>query len=205
MQINYFYTVKKLPLKVLFWIIGLALFCGCNSSSSSNIVVISTVAGDMEVELFADKAPQTVRAFLSYVDRGIYKKSAFYRVLSRDNQLTGANASELIQGGIYNTDFNRDTLTGIPHEPTSVTGLSHTHGTISMAREAPGTATTEFFICIGENTSFDAGGKSNPDGLGYAAFGRVVKGLNILVNIYDRPEFDQSFTPPVTIKNIYRK
>ena len=177
---------------------------GCKGKSPDQII-IKTVAGDMEVQLFPEKAPKTVAAFLSYVDSGFYDNSSFYRVLSRDNQPTGGNAAELIQGGIYKTGNRREYLPGIQHEPTSQTGILHGHGTLSMARLEPGTAGTEFFICIGDNPSFNAGGLNRGDTLGYAAFGRVVKGLDVLMAIYNRNEIDQEFAPPVGIIKIIRK
>jgi peptidyl-prolyl cis-trans isomerase A (cyclophilin A) len=73
-----------------------------------------------------------------------------------------------------------------------------------MARQAPGTASTEFFICVGNQPGLDYGGENNPDGQGYAAFGKVVKGLNVIQKIYDQPEEDQAFTPPVAIISIKR-
>jgi peptidyl-prolyl cis-trans isomerase A (cyclophilin A) len=188
----------------VLWLLIPIFILGCKGDSPDHII-IKTSAGDMEVLLFPEKAPKTVSAFLSYVDSGFYKNSSFYRVLSRDNQPTGANAAELIQGGIYKTNINRDYLPGIPHEPTSQTGILHEHGTISLARLEPGTAGTEFFICIGENPSFNAGGISRGDTLGYAAFGKVIKGLDVLMSIYNRHEVDQEFTPPVGIANIKRK
>ena len=116
----------------------------------------------------------------------------------------GGNAAELIQGGIYKTAKDRSYLQGIPHEPTSQTGLKHTHGTLSMARLEAGSATTEFFICIGDNPGFDAGGNKE-DSLGYAAFGEVTKGMSVVMKIYNRPEENQQFNPPVGIINIVRK
>ena len=116
----------------------------------------------------------------------------------------GTNATELIQGGLWATGKRRDSLTGIPHEPTSQTGILHEDGTISLARQEPGTATTEFFICIGKQPGFDYGGNANSDGQGYAAFGRVVKGMDILKKIYEKPEENQYFKPPVKIRKIVR-
>jgi len=93
---------------------------------------------------------------------------------------------------------------GVPHETTQQTHLQHKNGTISLARSEPGTATTEFFICVGDQPGFDFGGDNNPDGQGYAAFGKVVRGMNIVRNIYARPENNQSFDPPVAIYDITR-
>jgi peptidyl-prolyl cis-trans isomerase A (cyclophilin A) len=95
-----------------------------------------------------------------------------------------------------------DTLTGIPHETTQQTKLLHQDGTISLARLQPGTATSEFFICIGNQPGFDYGGENNADKQGYAAFGKVVKGMDIVRKIYHQPESDQSFDPPVPIYNV---
>lgn len=169
-------------------------------------VVIQTQAGDIEVELYPRQAPRTVAAFLSYVDSGLYKKSNFYRVLNEENQPTGTDFSELIQGGIWRSNHAKAvSLPGVPHETTQQTHMLHKDGVVSLARMAPGTGTTEFFICIGDQPGFDFGGKNNPDGQGYAAFGKVVKGMDVVQTIYKFPETDQSFTPPVSIKNIVRK
>jgi peptidyl-prolyl cis-trans isomerase A (cyclophilin A) len=169
-------------------------------------VIIQTQAGDIEVELYPGQAPRTVAAFLSYVDSGFYKRSCFYRVLNEENQVTGTEPSELIQGGIWRTNHVKAlSLPGVPHETTLKTHILHKDGVISLARQAPGTATTEFFICIGDQPGFDYGGKNNPDGQGYAAFGRVIKGMDVVRAIYAMPENDQSFMPPVPIKNISRE
>lgn len=169
-------------------------------------VIIQTQAGDIEVELYPRQAPRTVAAFLSYVDSGLYKKCNFYRVLNEENQPTGTDPSQLIQGGIWRTNHAKAaSLTGVPHESTQETHILHTDGVISLARQAVGTATTEFFICIGDQPGFDFGGKNNPDGQGYAAFGKVVKGMDVVQAIYAMPEEDQSFTPPIPIKNIVRE
>jgi len=181
------------------------LTAGCSRGGNADRVVVETRIGDIVVQLYPGKAPRSVAAFLSFVDSGYYDNCSFYRILSRDNQPMGAAAAELIQGGVYKTGKDRSYLRGIPHEPTSVTGLKHENGTVSLARDEPGTATTEFFICLGDNPGFDFGGKSNPDGQGYAAFGKVIEGMDIVNRIYNRPENNQAFTPPVTIIKIYRQ
>jgi peptidyl-prolyl cis-trans isomerase A (cyclophilin A) len=187
---------------------ALVLLLSCHAAHNPDTphVTIQTQAGDIEVELYPKMAPRTVAAFLSYVDSGWYKKCNFYRVLNEENQATGTDPSELIQGGIWRTNHAKAvSLPGVPHEPTQQTHLLHTDGVISLARQAPGTATTEFFICLGDQPGFDYGGKNNPDGQGYAAFGKVVKGMDVVRAIYAMPEEDQSFTPPVLIKNIVRE
>jgi peptidyl-prolyl cis-trans isomerase A (cyclophilin A) len=190
-----------------FLLTALILLLSCHSTLNPDAprVIIQTQAGDIEVELYPKQAPRTVAAFLSYVDSGLYKKCNFYRVLNEANQATGADPSELIQGGIWRTNrAEAVSLPGVPHETTQQTHILHTDGVISLARQAPGTATTEFFICVGDQPGFDYGGKNNPDGQGYAAFGKVVKGMEVVRAIYGLPEEDQSFTPPVPIKNIVR-
>lgn len=168
-------------------------------------VAIETRLGNIEIELYTDKAPVSAGAFLSYIDSGYYKNAAFYRVLNQDNQQMDAFKAELIQGGIWRTNHKLFlSLPGIKHETTKQTGILHKDGIISLARQEPGTATTEFFICLGDQPGFNYGGENNPDKQGYAAFGKVIKGMNIVRTIYNRPEDDQAFTPPVIIFDIVR-
>ena len=168
-------------------------------------VAIQTKLGNIEIELYADKAPKSVNAFLSYVDSGYYKTSTFYRVLNQDNQPSDAYKAALIQGGVWRTNHKlSETVPRIPHETTKETGILHTNGTLSLARLEPGTASTEFFICLGDQPGFNYGGENNPDKQGYAAFGKVVKGMDIVRLIYNRPEDDQDFDPPIVIFDIVR-
>lgn len=184
----------------------LMICAGCSSSESRNPhIEIRTKVGNIEVELYDDKAPQTVQAILSYIDSGFYKDASFYRVLNMENQPSDAPKAELIQGGLWNKKGARRDLTpGIPHESTRQTGLLHTDGVVSLARQEPGTANTEFFICVGDQPGFNYGGENNPDGQGYAAFGKVVKGMDIVRRIYNMPGEDQYFDPVVPIYNIVR-
>jgi peptidyl-prolyl cis-trans isomerase A (cyclophilin A) len=192
--------------KVIVCLLIVCVCLGCGRKKYKNPhIEIQTRQGDIEVELFPDKAPKTVAAFLSYVDSGMYKNSSFYRVLSQDNQPIDAEKTELIQGGIYQKNYSRAAkLPGIPHESTKQTGLLHKNGTLSLARLEPGTATTEFFICIGDQPGLDYGGGNNPDKQGYAAFGKVVRGLDVVRSIYHSRENEQSFDPPIDIYNIVR-
>jgi peptidyl-prolyl cis-trans isomerase A (cyclophilin A) len=187
-----------------FVILLIALFLSCSNEHRNPHVEIQTSVGDIEVELYPMQAPKSVAAFLSYVDSGFYKNATFYRVLNDENQPSDAFKSQLIQGGLWGTG-KRKSLPGIPHESTLQTKILHRNGTISLARLEPGTATTEFFICIGDQPGYDYGGENNADGQGYAAFGRVVKGLDVVRKIYNQPESDQYFTPRIPIFNITRK
>ena len=168
-------------------------------------IKIETQFGDIEVELYPDKAPKTVTLFLSYVDSGLYKHSSFYRVLKEEDQPSASFKSELIQGGIWQTNYKKGiSLPGIPHESTKQTGILHKNGTISLARTAPGTASSEFFICVGDQPAYDYGGDANPDRQGFAAFGKVVKGMDVVRKIHQQPDNEESFYPPVGIINIKR-
>ena len=168
-------------------------------------IQIQTEKGDIEIELYPLQAPKTVAAFLSYVDSGYYNNSNFYRVLNDDNQPSNAPKTELIQGGIWKSNYKKaESIPGIPHETTQQTGILHTDGVISLARLAPGTAGTEFFICIGKQPGLDYGGENVEDKQGFATFGKVVNGMDVVRKIYRQNESDQYFDPPVAIYNIVR-
>jgi peptidyl-prolyl cis-trans isomerase A (cyclophilin A) len=195
----------------IFFGVLCVLFCealsGCsNQKPHMGIqVVIETRFGDIEAELYPEKAPATVAAFLRNVDSGYYRNTSFYRILRDDNQVTGTLHSHLIQGGLWQTKPElAQQLPLIPHEPTNKTGLHHMAGALSMARNTPGTASSEFFICLKEEPGFDYGGENNPDGAGYAVFGKIISGMETVEKIYRQPEQEQQFNPPVTIVDIKR-
>jgi peptidyl-prolyl cis-trans isomerase A (cyclophilin A) len=165
-------------------------------------VCISTEMGDIIVEVYPDRAPVTAANFLAHVERGDYTNSFFYRVVRMDNQPDNRVKIEVIQGGLF-FDELVDTIPAILHETTRQTGLLHTDGVISMARNEPGSASTEFFICIGDQPSLDFGGDRNPDGQGFAAFGKVVKGMDVVRAIQELPDNDQYLEKRVIIQRIY--
>lgn len=183
----------------------LLFIISCRPNYTNPHIEIQTGFGDIEIELYPKQAPKTVAAFLSYIDAGYYQRSNFYRVLSDENQPSNAYKTELIQGGIWksNNKLLRK-IPGIPHETTKQTGILHKDGVISLARLEPGSASTEFFICVGIQPELDYGGQNVADHQGYAAFGRVVKGMTVLRKIYSQEEFGQNFYPPVDIINIVR-
>jgi len=190
--------------KIIFYFILVILY-GCGPARNENPhIIITTAVGDIEAEIYAQKAPRTAAAFLSYIDSGFYTNSSFYRVV----MLEGFSPSEnvgLIQGGIYQTnDKQHGNVPGIVHESTKETGLSHTSGTLSLARTSPGTANTEFFICIGDQTQFDYGKGGGADSLGFAAFGKVVKGMSIVRKIQQQPRTDEHFNMNIVINKIQR-
>ncbi len=166
---------------------------------------IHTELGVIEAELYADHAPATVANFLKYVEAGRYTGGQFHRTvkLNPDNQPDNAVKIEVIQGGV-NPDFTEQDRPAIALERTRDTGLKHLDGTLSMARAGPDTATSDFFICLGDQPELDFGGKRNPDGQGFAAFGRVTEGLEIVNKIQTAPADGQTLTPPVRILKIER-
>ena len=185
----------------LFILIALmALPVSCDRPATR--VVISTDIGDMTVEIYTDRAPVTAKNFLAHVERGSYTNSMFYRVVRMDNQPRNQVKIEVIQGGLFHDEV-LDTVAPIRHEPTSETGILHTDGVISMARMQPGSASTEFFICIGDQPSLDFGGQRNPDGQGFAAFGKVVEGMEVARAIQALPDEGQYLKEPLTIREIF--
>lgn len=167
---------------------------------------IETTIGSFTVELYPEKAPVTVANFLHYVDSGFYNGGEFVRTVRPDNQPDNPVKIEVIQafGNPWLASTQADSQTPIPLERTRDTGLKHLNGTLSMARGAPDTATTEFFICIGAQPELDFGGRRNPDGQGFAAFGRVVEGMSIVRRIQQGPAMQQALIHPVQILSIRR-
>jgi len=144
------------------------------------IVALDTTVGEIDVVVFADNAPLSAADFLRYVDRGLYHGAAFYRVVRADND-RGTPKIEVIQGGLLD---EAKALPPIAHETTRDTGIAHLDGTLSLARGAPGTGGgAAFFICVGDQPALDFGATRNPDGQGFAAFGRVVRGMDVVRKI----------------------
>ncbi len=113
------------------------------------VVTMETTLGKIVCEIDTIHAPLTTHNFLNHIQRGTYKNAVFYRVVRPDNQPYSKTKIEVIQGGMY-SDEEIDKIKPIVHETTKETGLKHLNGTLSMARNEPGTASTEFFICIGK-------------------------------------------------------
>jgi peptidyl-prolyl cis-trans isomerase A (cyclophilin A) len=165
--------------------------------------IIKTELGEIRVEVYPRKAPVTAANFLRYVDAHLYDSSSFFRSVTMDNQPNDSVKIEVIQGG--NVDSLKQ-FPAIPIETTTQTGIKHNNGTISMARSTPNSATCSFFICINDQPSLDFGGKRNKDGQGFAAFGKVTKGMDVVKKIQQLyPEQGQYFQPRVTILTIYRE
>lgn len=144
-------------------------------------VKLETAQGAIILELYPDKAPITAGNFLRYVDGKRFDAATFYRA----SKVPNAPEFGLIQGGVQNDPAK--VLKPIAHEPTTKTGLSHTDGVISMGRTNPGTATSDFFIVLGDMTYMDADPKQPGDNLGFAAFGKVVEGMDVARKILAEP------------------
>ncbi len=166
-------------------------------------VLIRTDRGEIEVELDAARAPKTVANFLRYVDAGLYDGGRFHRTVTPANQPDNTVKIEVIQAGAKPARA-KDEFAPVALERTRDTKLKHVNGTISMARDGPDTATGDFFVCIGDQPELDFGGKRNPDGQGFAAFGRVVKGMDVAKKIQTAQAEGQSLTPPVRIAKASR-
>ncbi len=155
------------------------------------------------VAVDATHAPVSAANFLRYVDQGMYDGGMFHRTVTRTNQPDNAVKIEVIQAGI-NPARAHEEFAPIALERTTVTGLRHLAGAISMARAGPDSATSDFFICITDQPSLDFGGARNPDGQGFAAFGHVVRGMDVVRRIQRARANGQSLAPPVKILSIRR-
>ncbi|MGA9294953.1 MAG: peptidylprolyl isomerase [Ignavibacteriaceae bacterium] len=190
--------MKKLNIVFIIFLSSIIVHA---KTDKNPLVLIKTEMGNIEVEIYQNKAPISARNFLNCVDDGVYKDSYFYRTVTPNNQPDDDIKIEVIQGGLLD---KADDYPPIKHETTKKTGILHKDGTISYARNEPGTATTEFFICIGNQPELDYGGKRNPDRQGFAAFGRVVKGMDIVRKIHKQPAEKQMLKPKIRIFNIER-
>jgi peptidyl-prolyl cis-trans isomerase A (cyclophilin A) len=204
--------MRRSPLR--FWLFAIGCFAliatvgiagqGVDAPKSVR-VVIATEKGEIEVELDAAKAPDTVQNFLKYVDGKFYTDGRFHRMVITGNQPSNKVKIEVIQAGI-NPAKTKDGFQPIQLERTRDTKLAHKDGTISMARSGPDSATSDFFICISDQPDLDFGGKRNPDGQGFAAFGHVIKGMEVVKRIQAAPSAEnQKLTPPIKILSITRK
>lgn len=161
-------------------------------------VNITTSIGEIIVKLEPEKAPETVRNFLNYVNGDHYKGGSFFRTVRSDNQPDNPEKITVIQAGVHPWKQNF-LFDPIPLERTNKTGIKHKNGTISMARDKPDSAQESFFICIDDQPELDYGGKRNPDGQGFAAFGQVISGMEVVKKINESNAEGQAIMPPILI------
>lgn len=189
--------------KILLTFIASFFITANLAAQKKETCLIKTSLGDITVELYPKKAPITVANFLKYVDAHLYDNTNFFRSVTLNNQPKDAVKIEVIQGGEVDST---KVFAAIPLETTTKTGVLHKNGTISMARDTPDSATCSFFICINEQPSLDYGGKRNKDGQGFAAFGKVTNGMDVVKKIQKlSPGQEQYFKPEVLIESISRK
>ena len=167
-------------------------------------VVFVTELGDIELFIDEKRAPVSAKNFLRYVAAKAYDGTSFYRTVTTnpDNQPGKTVKIDVIQGG------PPDDVKGFPSvtlERTSKTGLKHEDGTLSMARDTPDSATSAIFICVGNQPELDFGGKRNPDGQGFAAFGKVVRGRDVVKRIHASKSEEQRLKPAIAIKKAFKK
>lgn len=167
-------------------------------------VVIVTDAGEIEADIDVARAPITATNFLKYVDAGFFDGGRFYRTVRPDNQVDKPVKIAVIQAAA-NRDKRAQFFPPIPLERTNATGLSHKDGTLSMARSTPDTARDSFSICVGDQPALDFGGPRQPDGQGFAAFGQVVKGMDIVRKIQTGPAEGETLTPAIAILSVRRR
>ena len=180
-------------------------------AQSNPRVLVQTELGEIVLELDPKRAPQTTANFLKYVDEGHYDGGTFHRTVRLDNQPESPVKIEVIQAGVA-ADKSKQGFPPITLERTNVTGILHKDGVVSMARGTPDSATSGWFITINDQPSLDFGGARNPDGQGFAAFGRVVSGLDVVRKIQAAPSSTnmstnveaQRLTPPIKIVKVSR-
>jgi peptidyl-prolyl cis-trans isomerase A (cyclophilin A) len=166
---------------------------------------VETEAGSFVVEVDPAVAPITVAHYLAHVDRKLLDGGAIYRIVTLANQGPQTRHKiEVVQWGMNRPDDQAPPLPPIAHETTRQTGLRHRDGTVSMARAQPGSATAEYFVCVGDQPELDFGGGRNPDGLGFAAFGRVVEGMDVIRALHARAEADQYLAQPIRVRSVRR-
>jgi len=205
--------MTKKTLVVILFALGIAA-SGVSFVSAQGKPVrvrVQTELGDIVVELDQAKAPVTSANFLKYVDGGHYDGGTWHRTVKMDNQPESTIKIEVIQAGV-NPDKAKSGFPPIELERTNKTGILHKDGVISMARGMPDSATSGWFICINDQPSLDFGGMRNPDGQGFAAFGRVVSGMDVVRKIQMAPSSAdrktnteaQKLTPPIKIVKVAR-
>lgn len=166
---------------------------------------VETALGNFVIAVDPQVAPVTVANYLAYVDARHLDGGAVYRIVTLANQTPETKHKiEVVQWGMNTPDDKPAPFAPIVHETTRQTGLRHRDGTVSMARNGPGTATAEFFICVGDQPELDFGGGRNPDGQGFAAFGQVVEGMEVVRALHARGQAKQFLPEPIRVTRVRR-
>ncbi len=184
--------------KFIILTIALIFVTNCTTIVTEKYV-IKTEVGTITIEVYPEKAPKTVSNFKRYVEQANFDGAYFYRVVRIDNQPINPVKIEVIQGDFTGPDHR---FPIIEHETTEMTGLRHKDGTVSMGRFEVGTTQAEFFICINDQPELDFNGKRNPDKQGFAAFGQVLEGMDVVKKIQMGPIEEQSLKKKIKILSI---
>lgn len=190
--------------RIIGFLLSTALFVTSGPAqerASAVRVRIETEVGTLVAEVFPDRASITATNFLRYVDSSYYNGGSFFRTVRMDNQPKSPVKIEVIQGDIHPWQSNFS-FPAITLERTNQTGLKHKNGALSMARGGPDSATSSFFICVGDQPELDFGGKRNPDGQGFAVFGQVVEGMDTVLRIHQSHSEGQALMLPIRILKI---
>ncbi|TSA36922.1 MAG: peptidylprolyl isomerase [Porphyromonadaceae bacterium] len=190
----------KRPIRIFLCALVLIPFIGISCQKKNPVIEIQTPKGNIIIELYIAKAPVTAGNFLKMVKDHVLDGRSFYRTVRSVNDTNPVKIS-VLQGGTQGKDSLPD-IKPIEHETTKMTGIKHLDGVISMARTTPGSARTEFFICIGDQPELDFGGRRNPDGQGFAAFGKVIEGMTLVQEIWQGPAAGQKIDPPMRIHKV---
>jgi peptidyl-prolyl cis-trans isomerase A (cyclophilin A) len=182
------------------------LVCRNAAAASTSIVTrVDTALGSFEISVDPAVAPRTVANYLAYVDGRFLDGSSVYRIVTLANQTPDTRHKiEVVQWGMNLDDGKAPPFAPIAHESTRETGLRHLDGTVSMARSTPGSAASEFFICIGDQPELDFGGRRNPDGQGFAAFGRITQGREVVRALHARGTAQQMLERAIPIRTVRR-
>lgn len=188
---------------------ALALVAGQSTQAQAPVgpvrTRVDTALGSFVIAVDPARAPLTVANYLAYVDQRWLDGGKVYRIVTPANQpVDTPHKIEVVQWGMDLPEGKAPPLPPIEHETTQQSGLLHRNGTVSMARSTPGTAASEYFICIGDQPELDSGGRRNPDGLGFAAFGQVVEGMAVVQAIYRKAEAEQYLKTPIVVRGVRR-
>lgn len=171
--------------------------------TESTFVAFDTPFGRLSFDLYGDRAPITVANFLRYVMTGELDAAEIYRIVAPANrQATDTAPIDVVQWGTPIRGGFESRFSPIEHEPTSQTNVLHKAGTLSMARRGPGTASSHFFICVGDQPALDYGGARQADGLGFAAFGRLKEGWDVLHRIFECAEVSEWLDEPIPMTHV---
>jgi peptidyl-prolyl cis-trans isomerase A (cyclophilin A) len=182
------------------------LSAGCASVRPGTVLTrVETALGLFVIAVDPKVAPVTVANYLKYVDGRRLDDGAVYRIVTLANQpATTAHKIEVVQWGMFLQEGKLPPYPPIAHETTRDTGLRHKDMTVSMARSTPGSASGEFFICIGDQPELDFGGRRNPDGQGFAAFGQVVEGQDVVRALHRQGGEKQMLPQPIAVRSVRR-